>query len=81
MIYQLIAPTSLTATSPQFSGNNKNNIAQFYTNNRVIIFDADKNIIARGFEKFFNIGEKVAGEKQTIEKIESLTRYQQVDGF
>ena len=27
MIYQLIAPTSLTATSPQFSGNNKNNIA------------------------------------------------------
>jgi hypothetical protein len=24
------------------------NFAQFYTNNRVIIFDADKNIIARG---------------------------------
>jgi hypothetical protein len=28
--------------------NDAKNFAQFYTNNRVIIFDADKNIIARG---------------------------------
>ena len=28
--------------------NDAKNFAQFYTNNRVIIFDADKNVIARG---------------------------------
>jgi hypothetical protein len=43
---------------------------------RGLFYDTNtKNIIARGFEKFFNIGEKVAEEKQTIEKIESKLAY------
>lgn len=31
-----------------YEGKNAKNFAQFYTNNRVIIFDADKNVVAKG---------------------------------